>query len=256
MKIDRKTFIQNTSLATAGMLITRRFTSDPSTTPIKAIVFDGFAILDPRPVFKTIEQLFPEKAKEVIDAWQSRQFTYQWLRVLGERYKNFREITKDALDFSLVHCGLYQRDKERDLIMAKYEALNVWPDVVPVLQKIKKMNLKVCFLSNMTSEMLRRGIQNSGLDVFFDFVISTDEIQTYKPSTNAYEMALDKLGLRKQEILFVPFAAWDMAGAKWFGYPTFWVNRLDSSPENLDAEPDGHGKDLGDVVDFVRKCNN
>jgi len=38
--------------------------------------------------------------------------------------------------------------------------------------------------------------------------------------------------------MYVPFAG-DMAGGKWLGYPTFWLNRLNASLEKLDAEPDG-----------------
>ena len=32
--------------------------------------------------------------------------------------------------------------------------------------------------------------------------------------------------------------------AKSFGYPTFWVNRLNAAPEELGVVPDGTGKDL------------
>ena len=38
--------------------------------------------------------------------------------------------------------------------------------------------------------------------------------------------AVDAFGLPREEILFVAFAGWDVAGARWFGgsaYPTFWV---------------------------------
>jgi len=177
------------------------------------------------------------------------------LRMLGNRYKNFWELSKDALDFSLTQCGLDQHNKERDLIMANYESLQAWPDVIPALRELRKDNLKLCFLSNMTTKMLQQGIQNSNLREFFDFVISTDDQHTYKPSPNAYHMGVEQLKVRKQEILFVPFAGWDLAGAKWFGYPTFWLNRLNSSKEMLDAEPDGQGNNLNDLLVFLRENN-
>jgi len=47
------------------------------------------------------------------------------------------------------------------------------------------------------------------------------------------------------------FAGWDAAGAKWFGYPTFWVNRLGAPVEELGVTPDGIGSGLGDLVKFV-----
>jgi 2-haloacid dehalogenase len=64
-------------------------------------------------------------------------------------------------------------------------------------------------------------------------------------------MGIDALHLRRDEILFAPFAGWDAAGAKWFGYPTFWVNRLGSPAEELDVTIDGSGPDLNALVKFV-----
>ena len=114
----------------------------------------------------------------------------------------------------------------------------------------------MCLLSNMTDEMLQHGIQNSGIERFLDCVISTDKKRTYKPSPLAYQMGINTLGLKKEEILFVAFAGWDMTGAKWFGYPTFWLNRSNSLIEKLDAEPDGMGTNLRQLVAFVVEYNN
>ena len=81
---------------------------------------------------------------------------------------------------------------------------------------------------------------------------STDQIRAYKPEPRAYQMALDALQLQREEILFAAFAGWDAAGAKWFGYPTFWVNRLNLPGEELGVTPDAIGRDLTDVVRFVK----
>ena len=43
----------------------------------------------------------------------------------------------------------------------------------------------------------------------------------------------------------------DVAGAKWFGYPTFWNNRQGAPAEGLDVEPDGAGATLADLVKFL-----
>jgi 2-haloacid dehalogenase len=65
-------------------------------------------------------------------------------------------------------------------------------------------------------------------------------------------MAIDAFQLRREEILFAAFAGWDVAGAKWFGYPTFWVNRLNLPAEELGVTPDATGRDLTDLVGFVQ----
>jgi len=45
---------------------------------------------------------------------------------------------------------------------------------------------------------------------------------------------------------------WDAAGAKSFGYTTFWVNRLKLPAERLGVVPDAAGQDLSDLVAFVK----
>ncbi|MEO8406190.1 MAG: hypothetical protein ABI480_16395, partial [Chitinophagaceae bacterium] len=53
--------------------------------------------------------------------------------------------------------------------------------------------------------------------------------------------------LKKSEIGFVAFAGWDAAGAKSFGYPTYWLNRQHQPMEQLGVTPDWTGDNLSDL---------
>jgi len=241
-----------TGLATAGLLLAPwTLSAAPRKNRFKAIAFDAFPIFDPRPIFRTVQELFPEKGKQIVDTWQVKQFGYQWMRAAGHRYKSFPDVTLDALRFALAQSGTVADGATTDRIMAGYDNLNIWEDVAPALEQLKERGLKLTFLSNMTEAMLQRGLRNGRIEKFFDHVFSTDRRQTYKPAPEAYRMAVDGLKLKKEEILFVPFAGWDLAGAKWFGYPAFWVNRLSAAPDELDAMPDGSGRSLADLVAFI-----
>ncbi len=256
-QIERKEFLKIISLAAAGLLLKPSiFASNLSKNKLKAVVFDAFPVFDPRPIFKSVNDLYPDKGKQIVEIWQAKQFSYQWLRQAGNKYKNFWEVTKDALEFALAQSQIEADAQKVALIMNNYNTINVWSDVVGSLETLKQQGLKICFLSNMMEAMLDQGIKNAGIEKYFDHVISTDKEQTYKPSPAAYKMAVKTLKLKKEEILFVPFAGWDMAGAKWFGFPTFWVNRLNAATEKLDAEPDGIGNNLNDLVEFIKNHNN
>jgi len=219
---------------------------------IKALAFDAFPIFDPRPIFRMCERLFPEKGAELAQAWRTRQFEYQWLRALGGRYANFWESTRDALVFSAASLNLDMSASQLDLLMSGYLQLRAWPDVKPALQTLRALGLQLAFLSNATLDILENGIENSGLQDMFNAVISTDRIQSFKPDPRAYQLGAKTLGLRKEEILFVAFAGWDVAGAKWFGYPTFWNNRQSAAAEQLGGAPDASGATLDELVSFVR----
>jgi 2-haloacid dehalogenase len=105
----------------------------------------------------------------------------------------------------------------------------------------------------MSEVMLDAGIRNSGLEQVFDHVLSTDRVAAFKPDPRTYQMAIDAFVLRREEIMFAAFAGWDAAGAKAFGYPTFWVNRQNQPAEELGVTADYSGATLDDLVRCLSK---
>jgi 2-haloacid dehalogenase len=218
---------------------------------IKAIAFDGFPIIDARPVFARVEEMFPGKGQELSNAWRTRQFEYTWLRTMGGRYVDFWQVTEESLVFAAKMLKIELSADQRGQLMQSYLGLKAWPDVAPALAQLKAAGIRMAFLSNLTSTMLDAAVRNSGLDGFFENHLSTDKVRAFKPDPRAYQMGVDAFGLKKEEIAFAAFAGWDAAGAKWFGYPTFWVNRLNLPVEELGVAPDGIGSGLGDLVKFI-----
>jgi 2-haloacid dehalogenase len=241
----------------AGSVATGLMASTPlalaATTPsIKAIAFDAFPIFDPRPIFAHAEALFPDKGADLSNAWRTRQFEYTWLRTVSQRYADFWQVTEDALVFAANMLKLDLTREKRQQLMDAYLELKAWPDVLPALRSLKEAGLQLAFLSNFTPRMLEAAIKSAGLEGLFEHLLSTDQVKTYKPDPQAYQMGLDALRLTREAIVFAPFAGWDAAGAKWFGYPTFWVNRLNLPAEELGVAPDATGGNLADLVNFVR----
>lgn len=247
--MNRRTFIAGAAAAAlahqaAGARSARR-------PRFAAIAFDGFPVLDPRPVFALAETLFPGKGMELSALWRTRQFEYQWLRALSGRYADFLATTEDALVFAARQLQLELTPEKRERLVHAYLELKAWPDAVPALRALKADGVRLAFLSNMTRPMLDGGIARSGLDGIFEHVLSTDAIRTYKPDPRAYQMALDAFGLARDAILFAPFAGWDAAGAKSFGFTTYWVNRSNAIAEELGNAADAQGRDLSALRSFV-----
>lgn len=254
MKPTRRDFLKlATGVAAAGVLPQAGAATRSAPRKIKAVAFDAFPIYDPRPVFALAESLFPGKGKALGRLWRSRQFEYQWLRVLGNRYEDFWKATEDGLVFAARNLGLKLTAARRERLMGAYLELKVWPDVPSGLRALRDAGIRLAFLSNMTPGMLQTNARRAGIEHYFEHLISTDRAKTYKPDTRAYQLGVDILSLKREEIVFAPFAGWDMAGAKWFGYPTFWVNRARFQAEELGAVPDGMGTDLQALAAFVKR---
>lgn len=253
MSIDRRQLLKlMAGGAAASLFSSSSLLVQAATKPnIKAIAFDGFPIFDPRPIFGLVKTLYPEQGGALAKLWFTKIFGYTWLRTAGDHYKGFYAVIEDALDISAETIKLDLTPKNKKKLMEVWLHLKPWPDVKPALAQFKKNNIRLGFLSNFTEEMLRTNAKNSGIDDAFEFYLSTDKVQAYKPSPLAYQMGVDAFALPKENIAFAAFAGWDAAGAKWFGYPTVWVNRLGSPVEKLGVKPDRMGKGIDQLVNFV-----
>jgi 2-haloacid dehalogenase len=255
MPLDRRKFLKLTAAGAASGLLGSIPVAQAAAQPrIKAIAFDGFPIIDPRPVSARAEELFPGKGADLSNAWRTRQFEYAWLRTLSNSYVDFWQITDDALIFAANSLKLDLSAEKRKQLMQTYLELKVWPDAPPALKSLKEAGIRMAFLSNLTAAMLDAAVRNSALEGMFEPHLSTDRVRAYKPDPRAYQMGLDAFGLKREEIAFAASAGWDAAGAKRFGYPTFWVNRMNLPAEELGVEADATGANLAELVSFVRSA--
>lgn len=218
---------------------------------IKAIAVDGFVIFDPRPVAKRAEEFLPGKGIEFMNLWRSRQFEYTWLRTLANRYQDFWRITEDALNFAESSLHLPLTKAQHEQLMDMYRTLPAWPDVPETLAELRKRHIRVAFLSNFSAAMLDANLAAAKLADYFEPHLTTDRVKAFKPSPLAYQMGPDVFHLDRQEIAFAAFAPWDVAGAKWFGYPTIWMNRTGATLENLDVQPNAILPDFQGVLGFL-----
>ena len=249
--LNRRNFVSLVGVGAAAALSGENVMAAVSVAKIKAIAFDGLAVFDVRPVAALAERIFPGRGEELSALWRTRQFEYTWLRTVGRQYADFWQVTEEALKFSCKSLKLELTKTDSDQLMQSYLELKAWPDAPAALKQLKASGLRMAFLSNFTASMLDQAVKNSGLVGIFDDHLSTDRVRVFKPDPQAYRMGMNEFGLRKEEIAFAAFGGWDAVGAKWFGYPTFWVNRAHAAAEELGTVPEGVGKDMNDLAKFV-----
>jgi 2-haloacid dehalogenase len=252
MSLNRRHFLNLAAGGVATSLLVGRSTRADTPPTIRAIAFDAFTTFDSRPITSLAEEFFPGAGAELSNLWRTRQFEYTWLRTLYGRYADFWQVTQDSLEFAAKMLKLELTDERRQRLMGGYLQLKPFPDVPRALQALKDAGLRLAFLTNLTPHMLEAAIASSKLDGIFEYKLSTDSVKAYKPDARAYQMAVDAFNLPREKILFAAFGGWDAAGAKNFGYTTFWVNRLNLPVEQLDVAPDGIGATLTALVDFVK----
>jgi 2-haloacid dehalogenase len=218
---------------------------------IRAVAFDLFTIFDPRSVVAVAESVVPDHARELCESWRVRQFEYTWLHTSAGTYRDFHAITEDALAYAARAQGLSLSADVRRTLVGSYERLAPWPDSQAALESMKTAGLRLAPLANFTPAMIEHLLGHAGLRPLFDEIISTDRAKTFKPDPRAYALGPSVLKLHREDIAFAAFGGWDAAGAKWFGYPSFWVNRLGVPAEELPPGPDAVGSTVTEVASWV-----
>jgi 2-haloacid dehalogenase len=182
--------------------------------------------------------------------WRDKQLQYTWLRSLQGNFADFWQVTTDALDFALESLGLDGADLRAGLLGA-YLTLDVFPEVPAVLAKLREQGIKTAILSNGTRKMLQAAVSNSRIEPFLDAVLSVDEVAVYKPHPKVYQLAVDRMNVESNAILFVSSNGWDAWSASAFGLRAAWCNRHRQMAERLPGRPDYEVHNLADLPLFA-----
>jgi 2-haloacid dehalogenase len=220
----------------------------------QAIAFDAYGTLfDVYSIGALAEKCFPYKGEALAALWRDKQIEYTRLRSMCSMYKPFWEVTQDALIFSCKKLGLHLDFDAQNALMGQYAKLQAFPENLSVLQALQKMDVKLAILSNGNPQMLESAVNAAGMQGIFSHLLSVDAVKKFKTAPETYQLGPDMFGLPAKKILFVSSNGWDVCGATWFGYTTFWVNRAAAPLEELGVKPDGEGQSLNDLLAFVQQ---
>lgn len=224
--------------------------------PLRAIIFDAYGTLfDVYSMGILAERLFPGQGKTLAEMWRDKQIEYTRLRTLSNTYKPFWEVTQDALVFCCRKLGLPLTLEAQNMMLGQYAKLQPFPESLEVLRELKGKGMRLAILSNGNPEMLDAVVESAGMKDVFHHVLSVDPVRKFKTAPEAYQLGTDVLGIPARDVVFVSSNCWDICGAAWYGYPTFWVNRSGAPLEELGVTPHGEGTSLSDLRDFVRQRN-
>jgi 2-haloacid dehalogenase len=203
---------------------------------IRGFVFDAYGTLfDVHSVVEAGRAMTPDPlALSVL--WRQKQLEYTWLRSLMGRYEDFWMVTEAALRHSVKRLGLAASDADLARLMNAYHTLACFPEVPEALARLAGRPRAI--LSNGAPRMLAAAVASSRLDHLVEHVISVDRVKIYKPAPAVYALGPSTLGVPAEELLFVSSNAWDVAGAKAFGYRVAWCNRAGAPEEELGVRAD------------------
>lgn len=219
-------------------------------TKVKAFIFDAYGTLfDVHSVVEACNELFPGRGQQISEVWRHKQIEYSFLRQLMGRYRTFYEITRDSLRYACRSLEVDLSEEKEEQLLNEYLHLAHYDEVEEVLQKLQSKT--VAIFSNGSHDMLHPLVENSTLSGLFDAVLSVDEVRQYKPTPMSYTLVLERLHVKREEVLFMSSNTWDITGAKSFGFQTAWINRKGIAEEELGISPDFEYKDLRGILEHL-----
>jgi 2-haloacid dehalogenase len=203
---------------------------------IRGYVFDAYGTLfDVHSVVQAGAEITGD-APALSTLWRQKQLEYTWLRSLMGRYEDFWAVTESALRYAVRRLGLTATEAQLQRLMSAYLTLACFPEVKTALARLEGRPCAI--LSNGAPAMLDAAVRSSGLGGALQHVLSVDTVKVFKPSPLVYALGPRAMGAAAGELLFVSSNAWDVAGAKAFGYQVAWCNRTGAPAEELGATAD------------------
>lgn len=143
-------------------------------------------------------------------------------------YRPYKEILRSVAQNLLTEQGITPTPEEADCLVTSFGNWKPFPDTVAALRALKR-RYKLTILSNVDDDLFARTAHH--LEVPFDWVITAAQVGSYKPSTNNFTFALEKMGVPKERVLHVAESLYhDAVPARVLGIPMVWVNRRQGRP--------------------------
>jgi 2-haloacid dehalogenase len=220
-------------------------------TGIEMCVFDAYGTLfDFNSAVGRHRAAIGPRADTLSELWRAKQIQYTWLRNSMGDYAKFWQVTGEALDHCLTAHGIAD-PSVREKLMGAYLALDPFPEVPAMLDRLKRAGIRCAILSNGNPEMLDPMVDASGLAGHFEAVLSVDSVGVFKVDPRVYALVEARCGVKPRQVCFLSSNCWDAHGAAKAGFNVVWVNRANATDDNLPGRIAAQAKDLSSLPDLL-----
>lgn len=169
-------------------------------------------------------------------------------------YIKYREVLKQVVEKFGKEVNFQPTESELNSLANSIKNWQPFPDTITALQTLKQ-KYRLAIISNIDNDIFADTAKL--LQVEFDFVITAEEIKSYKPSKNNFETAIQRMEITPEKLLHIAQSIYhDIVPAKAMGLSTIWVNRRQGKAgfgATLPAreKPDLEVPDLKTLVDLI-----
>lgn len=169
------------------------------------------------------------------------------------QFHDFNAIARATMKMTGKMFGRTIDDDNINAVLELLRQLPVHEDVQEGLSQLSSADLRIAALTNSPADTVMERMERTGLISYFEAVLSAEEVRKYKPCTDVYTWAAEKVELQVHEILLVSAHGWDIAGGANAGMRTAYVKQSKQMLYPLAPEPDLICKNLVDLAKQIRE---
>ncbi|MEG4344166.1 haloacid dehalogenase type II [Microcoleus sp. A003_D6] len=141
----------------------------------------------------------------------------------NNHYIRYREILQQIVKKIGQRFNFEPTATELNCVVDSIKNWQPFPDTVAALSALKQ-KYKLAVISNIDGDLFAGTAKH--LKVEFDWLITAEQVRSYKPSTRNFEIALETMGISADKLLHVAQSIYhDIVPAASMGISTVWVNR-------------------------------
>jgi 2-haloacid dehalogenase len=219
----------------------------------EALAFDMYGTLvDPIRIWKQLERYLPDEALRIAEVWRQKQLEFTFRLTVMERYEDFEQVTRKALNYALDAAGRELPADQKNALMAQYNDLERFADVEPGLQRLRSAGYTMVVFSNGSPAMIKAVMDAANLEPYFQGFVSVDEVKVYKPSPKVYHHVAQRLDRPINQVRLISSNPFDVIGAQTAGMQAAWINRSGGLFDELGNRPDIVVNTLVELADMLQ----
>jgi 2-haloacid dehalogenase len=149
-------------------------------------------------------------------------------RIEAKAFRPYREVLGEAFAAVCAEHGVTPEPDEITTFAASVADWPAFPDSTDALTRLAG-RYRLGVITNCDDDLF--AASNRRLGVTFDWVVTAQQVQSYKPSTRNFEVALDRVGRPRDRVLHVAQSLFhDHVPARSMGLATAWINRRHDRP--------------------------
>jgi len=157
-----------------------------------------------------------ETVKEIFN--QSRETVKQGLKDTAASHSRFLYF-QETIESLKVGTDVKLTQEIHNLFWdAYFNKMDLFDGVTDFLEQLKNSGVKIAIVSDLTADIQFKKLIKLGIDKYVNFVVTSEEAGHEKPAEPIFLLALKKLGLSKEDVIFVgDDSDRDIQGAKKVG---------------------------------------